>query len=103
MRKRRSLTRKLGYSGLLHGKHMQVLISNRFGEQVSGSGIAIDEPFSYTVFENCSLRGPTEEGTFGNDERQELNEKRWSHFKTRIRKPVFVVNALLLSHWNLPK
>ena len=53
----------------MHDDPMQVLISNLFGEQVSGSGTAIEEPFSYTVVEICSLRGVTEEGTFGHDKR----------------------------------
>lgn len=53
----------------MHGNHMQVLICNRFEEQASGSGTAIEEPFSYRMFKNFSLRGPTEEGTCGHDER----------------------------------
>lgn len=49
--------------------HMQILIFTRFDEQASGSGIAIEGPFSYTVFETSPLRGLTEEWTFGHDER----------------------------------
>ncbi len=61
---------RAGYYGLcMVRNHMQILIFTRSDEQAPGSGTAIEEPFSYTVFENRSLRGPTEEGTCGHDER----------------------------------
>lgn len=33
----------------MHGNHLQVPISNCIGEQGSGSGIAIEEPFSWCL------------------------------------------------------